>query len=669
MVEFLKELRRRRIYRVGAAYVVFAWGVTQVVDVLSQVFALPAWIGQPTLTALALGLPLTLLGAWIIEGRLREGADGRTRTPRTVLDGTLFGGAALVTLFVGYQVITPMIGPDAPTAQPLLAADNSIAVLPFANLSPDPDNAFFADGMHDDLLTRLAKIASLKVISKTSVLGYRDTTLNMREIGEQLGVAHILEGAVRRAGDALRINVQLIRTDTDEHLWAETYDRELSPGNVFSIQSDMAVAIADALEATLLPQEIERLSDVPTENTEAYDYYLSGNEFFDSGDYVTDVPLAVEAYQNAVDADPEFALAHAALSRAHAMMYWFFLDRSEARIGAAREAVERAFALDPDLPEAHLAMGEFHYRTARDYARALSEYAIAAEGLPGDSSVPEQIGYIQRRLGDWEQATTLLARASELDPRNVTLLIEQGNTQLALRDYAAADEFFARAIAIDPENINAYEWRSFVPLYRDGDVAAHRAILAVAPGERSGAQYFLGWLAALYERDFAGATAVLDGWELGNADPITLAEKDSLYGVTLMLSGDPAEGRARFGLAEATLRPLAAQAADEPGVHIALGEALAGLGESEAAIAEGRRAMELLPSSVDALVGPQYQLDAIVRVFVPAGAHDLAIRELEAYLSTRGASWSLKGLLPDPRFDAIRDMPEFAALEQRYAAN
>ena len=485
----------------------------------------------------------------------------------------------------------------------------------------------------------------------------------MREIGEELDVATILEGDVQRAGDAVRINVQLIDAETDEHLWAEIYQRQLTAENMFAIQNEMATAIASALQATLSPQEIARLEEVPTRNTRAYELYLSALE------EVQDVARRTELYGQAVAFDPQFALAWAGLSSAHGLMRNVLYDRTESRLSASLAAVQRALELDPDLPEAHLAMANYHYNernSVRDYELALNELAIAEQGMPLDATPLNLRSQIFRRLGQWEQAEETIAQAFVLDPRNVRQQYNRGQNYHAVRDYAQADQYFARALELNPEFGQACAWRSQIPWHRDGDVTDMKAAYENPPFDLGDERYWLGWNAAIYERDYPKALMVLEGWESDEfTDQYTYALKTSLHGVTYQLAGQLGQAEVQFQSARGELEELLEGGIEDSRIYISLGEAMAALGEREGAISSARQAMEITPTSVDKFWGPIFQLDAVVRVFIPAGDYEAAIEELTRYFSSPGR-WSIEGLARDPRLDPISDDPRFIALVEKY---
>ncbi len=585
-------------------------------------------------------------------------SEQRSRQPaaRIVLFAALGVSLAALVFVVGREYLS--------NSSP--APDGSIAVLPFENLSPDPENAFFADGIHDDLLSRLAKIDALTVISRTSVLEYRDSPKNLRQIGQELGVTAILEGGVRRAGNTIRINVDLIDAQTDKHLWVETYDRQLTAQNLFSIQSEMATSIAHALRAELLPAEVASLDEKPTQNTRAYDFYLNANDYFRRREEAAPLSLALELYQRAVDEDPQFALAWAALSRAHSHTYWTGADRTESRLRLAYDAVQRAFEIAPGLPEGRLALGQYWYRGFRDYERALEETEIAATGMPGNVEIAVARAEIHRRLGDWNNALAYYERAMTLDPRNPFPLWQRGLTFLAFRDYDAADQALARALELAPDDNRSNQFWVLVPFLRNGDVSRAQAVLDGPRPNWFDATYPLWWTAAVYQRDYEAALGQLNGWSRDASNlGIRFTPKASLYGVTYQLAGQPELAQPYFETARAQVaRALEANPEDER-LRIALGEALAGLGDRQGAEREAREAMRLMPTSEDAMRGPTTRRESALRVLLPAGAYDSVIAELDTYLAGPG-QWSIEGLLPDPRLDPIRDDPRFQALVEKY---
>ncbi len=343
---------------------------------------------------------------------------------------------------------TPTVAPAAPHAR------TEIAVLPFQNLSAGGPNAYFAGGLHDELLTQLAKVAALKTISRTSVMGYAGTTKPLRQIAAELGVGSIVEGTVQVVGGRLRVNVQLIDAATDEHLWAERYDRTLD--DAFAIQSDVAQRIVAAVGAVLDHTDQGRLAAAPTANAEAYRFYLQGQTYYVRPGYLRqNAEIAQQLYQQALKLDPQFALAHAALSMTHGRMWWWRYDPSAARAALQRKEAEATLRLAPGLPQAHLAMGLAYYWGRRDYRRALDEFAIALKGLPNDAELWAQIGYVHRRLGHWDDVFASFAKAVRLNPRDASLYFDLGGqTYQAVHRYDLAVGAYNRALSLAPRNLS-----------------------------------------------------------------------------------------------------------------------------------------------------------------------------------------------------------------------
>jgi TolB-like protein/Flp pilus assembly protein TadD len=454
--------------------------------------------------------------ARIWNGRASDGSVYRTINQlRRALEGDGAQPRYIETIRKrGYRLIAPVDVSTATAVEEVIEPRGvskgrpSIAVLPFENLSPEQENAFFADGMHGEVLSQLSKISSLRVISRTSVLEYRDSPKNVRQIARELEVGTILEGTVQRSGGAVRINVQLIEAVRDEHLWTQIYDRKLTAENVFAIQSEIATAVAMALQAALLPDEAARLNSVPTQSAAAYDHYLSGNACLYRASYSRPESWleAIAAYEKAVTEDPEFALAWAALSRVHMLVYHLRIDRTSARLEAGTDALERARALDPDMPEFHLAAGEYHYRSSSDLARALAEFDLAARGMPEAPELLFARALVYKRLGHWEQALETFEQARKLDPRSPRLLFNQADTYKCLREYEVAQQYVAQVAAFGMKDMHADMWLAETPLLRDGDITALHELPVI---DVQWVKHFK-WLASLYRRDYDGAVELLD---------------------------------------------------------------------------------------------------------------------------------------------------------------
>jgi TolB-like protein/Tfp pilus assembly protein PilF len=674
---FFAELKRRNVVRMAGLYLVGAWLLVQVAGTVLPMFGAPDWLPRSIVILLAIGFIPALVFSWVFEltpqglKRDEEVAPEQSIAPQTArrMDRMII---AVLVLALGYFVFDKFVLAPRREAAPGAGQTinkKSIAVLPFENLSRDPDNAYFVDGIQDEILTRLAKISALKVISRTSTMRYASRPDNLREIAKQLGVANILEGSVQRAAGAIRVNVQLIEAESDSHLWAESYDREIK--NIFSVESEVAQSVADALKATLLPAESARIANVPTKNPAAYDLFLKGQYLFNqlqtgaAKDPVAAGQAATEMYRRAVAADPDFAVAYARLSYLESYLHWYGVDGSSAVIEDARAAAEQALTLQPDLPEAHLALGYFHYWCHRDYAAALSEFATAHASLPNNAEVVAAIGYVHRRQGDVARGIPELQQAMVLDPRNSLLPREIANSYVALRRYADADAAYARSLAMFPGDIEAQGLRAAGMMY-SGDMAAAARMLAAIPADTDpqGSVSLLRYKLAMKTRQPDAALAaiahstdwLMTRWE-HSVVPLSL-----LRGEALALKGESDAARPAFLEAEQQLQSLLDNPHEVADARSYLGLVYAGLGQKEAALKAGRAAVDMMPMSRDVIVGA-FHLERLARVEAQVGETQSAIDHLEQLLSSSGGETvSIATLRIDPVWDPIRDDPRFKAL-------
>ncbi|MGI8956963.1 MAG: hypothetical protein ACR2II_08630, partial [Chthoniobacterales bacterium] len=443
---FFTELKRRRVYSVAVAYVVVAWLLIQVATQVFPFFDVPNWIVRLIVVLAVIGFPIAVVCAWVFEitpGGIKLEGDvdrritretGRKLTALIVIVAALAAG---VTVF-RFQHLQQATEAVKQPPRSVAIESKSIAVLPFENLSEEKANAYFADGMQDEILINLARIADLKVISRTSVMQYKtDAERNLREIGQQLGVAHLLEGSVQRSRNKIRVNAQLIDARTDAHIWAETYDRDLA--DVFAIQSEIAKAIADQLQAKLSPSEKRAIECPPTADVAAFDLYSRARTLQLTTSFSVSVrPNLLEAanlLNQAIARDPSFFQAYCQLAYTHDNLYFLGNDHTPARLALAEAAIQNAFRLRPDAGEAHLARAENLYRGYLNYDGALAEIEIARRTLPNDAHIPELTGYITRRQGKHEEALSHLTRALELDPRNFFTLQQIALSYQTLRRY------------------------------------------------------------------------------------------------------------------------------------------------------------------------------------------------------------------------------------------
>ncbi len=657
MTGFFDEVRRRKVYRVAAAYIIAAGGVIQLASAAFPAWELPNWALRLVIVALLMGFPIALILAWVYDIT----AQGVRATPTPAMPGS-HRRRNIVMLVTTGVIISAAAGFFLLPRVSAHKCDKSIAVLPFENLSDEKENAYFADGIQDDVLTNLSKVGDLKVISRTSVMPYRGKASNLREIGKTLGVGAILEGSVRRIGNRVRVNVQLINADTDEHMWAEDYDRDLT--DVFAIQTDLAQQIVRELQAKLSPMEKAQIERRPTENGEAYLAFMQGHEMFYRADkFRSNTEKAEQLFEKATKLDPNFAGAFAALAWVHDWNYHDF-DPTPARKEKARAAAVEALRLQPNLPEAHLAMGFYYYYCERDYQAALDEFAIAKLSLPNSPEVYMAIGAIERRQGKWKESTANLQKAASLSPKDAWVLQNLADNYYATRSFEAADKIFDRAIEAAPGSFGPRAEKASLAIDWKGDLGEMERQLAQIPTgfDPDGLITYARLQLLILQRKFPDALALL------KQSPQDLYHKnkpkDLFEGAIYTYSNNKEKARPAFERARPIVEKALLESSDDASRHVTLGLILAGLGEKDAAIAEGKRAVELLPESQDALEGPKTAV-ALAQIYAWTGENDQALQLLERSLSTPNGV-TVPSLRLDPIWDPLRSDPRFQALIERH---
>jgi TolB-like protein/Flp pilus assembly protein TadD len=671
------EVHRRSLWQIVGIYLGGAWLAYEIIQGITEGRGLPEWLPALALVLLVLGLPFVVATAFVREeapsasadssspeaktapvqdrGDARREAVGRRRvlTLRNAVASFVVALAVWGVVAAGWMVL-------GERTDGLEEERKSIAVLPLANMSADPDDEYFTDGIHDAIIGHLAKIADLKVTSRTSVMEYRNTTENVRRIAEELGVATVLEGGVQRAGDRVRIQTQLIDARTDEHLWAESYERELTAENVFAIQSDVARQIAAAMRATLTPEERERIDKQATEDVEAYDLYLRA---LDEGGASRDERIGW--LDRAVELDPSFALAWAKSSQLHTAMFYQGIDRSGQRLEAARRAADRALELDPKLAEANLALASYYYLGVGDPNRGV---AYAEEALRLDPSNAGALWQIARhnlvREGRAEEAKASFREVLALDPRSYERAWRVARGFQYFHDFEIAERYYDRAIALAPELRAARSWKALLYLSWVGDTAMARA--AMHPEPCWGLTHSIfdsAWRLCTdpeYARGLAAERELLLSAErtseLGAAQYFIL--RAWLHG----RRGEEQEESAAYDSARAILEVLVRARPDDGRLRSGLGVAYAGIGRANEAIAEGQRAMEL---ESDPFHPQTSHIVSLARIYMMVGDPDRAIDQLETLPTDRGLvtpAW----LGADPLWDPLHDHPRFQALLENH---
>jgi len=636
------ELKRRKVYRVAVAYAVAAWLLAQIATQVFPFFEIPNWAVRLVIVVLILGFPIALILSWAFDIT----PEGIKRTEEI----------------------------SAKPKRSATAPEKSIAVLPFENLSDDQQNTYLADGIQDDILSNLAKVADLKVISRTSVRQYRTGARNLREIGTALGVAHILEGTVRRAGNRVRVNAQLINAQTQAHIWADTFDRELT--NLFALQSELAERITQAMRANLSARERASMQIHPTNDLAAYELFLRARDLFrwsGVGDPLENGRKALRLIDQAVARDPQFALAYCLGSRLNAELYWFGHDRSRARLDNAKAAADVALRLQPDLGDAHLALAFFYYLGHRDYKRARSEIKIAQQATPNDAEVWDADGAVDRRSGRWEDAIANFEKARYLDPRNFSVISNLAETLIAMRRYHEARHAIDNALLVNPSAHFFSVERASIDLKRSGDTAPLRAVVRAIPCDfdPGGAVANVGIRLSLMERDFTEAARMLGacshdrltdsgvGGTAGMIDGYTFP-KSWYEGLVARARGNVDAAQHAFEAADRVVERDLAQWPDDVKAIMMLALIHAALGRKEDALREGRRAVELLPISKDAYDGPILATN-LAAIYAQVGEYDLALEQLGELISVPNGP-TPGTLRVEPEWDSLRGDPRFEKL-------
>ena len=667
MTGFFEELKRRKVYRVAIAYVVGSWALAQGLAQVLPVFDIPNFAIRGVIALLLVGFPVALVLAWMFDitptgiertSAMQPHPQSKSRRRRNVI--LLATGGATISIAAGLFLLPRAVAHKV---------DKSIAVLPFENLSDDQDNTYFADGIQDDVLTNLSKIGDLKVISRTSVMQYRGRPTNVRDIGKALGVSNILEGSVRRSGNRVRLNVQLIDANTDEHVWANDYDRDVT--DVFAIQSDLAREIANALQAKLSPAEKSQMTRKPTENGEAYLAFVQAHDLSCAYEDSAKLKQSEQLYQRAIDLDPNFALALARYSQLESWLAHSHEGTRESR-DKARSLAERALQLQPGLPEAHLALGFSYYYGDNDYDAALREFEVAQQGLPNESEVYLAIGAIQRRQGKWAESTANLEKAASLNPKDTWLLQNLTFNYAMQRNFDAANKTIDRALEINPQGIGLWKVKCDLAIAEKGDFSvgdqAQEKLKSVPMSSEERVE-MVGEQAnaMLFQRKYQQILQLAENLSDDSlaAVPGSLGMKYFAIGIAHKTLGDDAAARAAFTRTKNIFEEQLKQKPDDPELHVQLAKVLAWLGEKDAAIAEAQRATDLRPESKDAFEGPRTTED-VAQVYAILGDSARAVELLDGLLS-RPTGVTLQSLTMNPAWDSIRNDPAFQALFTKYA--
>src|SRR3989440_11832928 len=671
---FFAELKRRNVIRFAGLYLVGSWLLVQVASTVLPMFGAPDWLPRSVVILLALGFLPALIFSWVFEMTpqgLKRDEDVKPeesiapQTGRRMNRMIIAVWAFALAYFAFDKFVLAPRRVAAPHDFPTGASAKSIAVLPFDNLSDDKSNAYFAEGIQDEILTRLSKIAALKVISRTSTRKYKSAPDNLREIGNQLGVANLLEGSVQKIANAVHINVQLIRATTDEHLWAESYNRKLD--DVFAVEGEVAKAIADQLEAKLSGTEQKALTDRPTQNAAAYDAYLRGLSIEHKQYGYEAYQRAARDYVEAVQLDPNFAFAWARLAVLRSFLYFNAVDLNTNSAGAVKEAADRAMALAPEAGESWIAQGAYRYRVLRDFAGAVTAYKQAQIRLPNNSYLLQNLAFVQRRLGLWQEAEATFKKALELDPRDFQLLGSLGGEFYAyLRRFDEARAAMDRALEISPDSASVRASKA-VTFQNEGRLDEAAQELGRIPADTMDDFVVAPRInQAMYERNFDTAISIIErklssvpaGQPLDAITELALVQ----LGFCQQWTGRDEDARRSFSRAIEAIKPKPDTPVllDANGTSNVLALAYAGLGEKEKALEQAKLAVK--DYDTDAVNKPVAET-ALAQVQARFGDHDAAIAALPHLLEVP-AGLTIANLKLDPFWDPLRKDPRFQKLLQ-----
>ena len=664
-MSFFDELKKRKVYRTVAAYAVVAFVIMQIIEIVFPMFGIPDWAGRMIIILLFLGLPITIVFSWMYD----VGEKGMARAKPMMVEGEadnrsifarkrswFIGAVTVVAIMLGYQSSGSIFGYKFGKI-----TDNrqSIAVLPFDNMSEGENDDYFSDGITEDIITYLSKVRGLKVISRTSVMQYKDSKLNIRDIAKELGVANILEGSVRRAGNQVRITGQLIDAKTDEHLWADIYDRKIS--DIFKVQSEVAKIIASTLGAELSADEAEELASAKEVDPVAYDYYLKrGREGTSNKD---ELDQSIRYLEKALEYEPKYLDAILALASRHGWIYFLGLDKTTDRLSKYKKYIDLAKSIEPDNPFVSEVEGDYYYRIYRDYSKANELYDKA--NLESAVSFGRR-AWVLRRLGRWDECIEFIWKAIDLDPKRATFYRELGGTYNSVGNYDKALEVLNKSIDLAPNDyethLNKANWLFLTSL---GDLeksyrAFEDAEIKVGRGKYDWQLINVDIYAGNYQKAHIRLKAIPDEdlvWQS------YLLSKNMVKGRLFFLEGKHKEALPHLNKAEKKYERWIDEKPEDFRGYTALSQIKAWLGKKDEAIRYARRATSILPIQKDYLAGPNLVRN-LAKVYAIVGENESAIKELE-FLSTINHGFYKGEVTLDPSYKNIRKDPRIIALLEK----
>jgi len=662
-MSFFEELKRRKVFRVAATYGVVAWILMQIGEVTFPALNIPVWVMSTLVVLLLAGFPIAVIFAWIFDKTPQGFIKTDSNSTEEVGDMNIKVDNRPFylqkrNLFLALGVIAGiLIGTYGGSTITSKIDIKSIAVLPFGNYSTAPEDQYFSDGVTEMIIANLAKVKDLKVISRTSVMEYKNTTKKIRDIAKELGVAHILEGSIQRVGENIRIVGQLINAKSDEHIWAESYDGNIS--ELFSMQNDVAIKIAEAMKSELTSDEMARINEKLTESTDSYEYYLKGNMYDNSGHSEENIRAAIAEYERAVALDPNFAEAYAQLGKMHAHMKWYRIDQLPSRMEMSKRSIEMATKLKPNNAIVRSARGVYHYHGFREYGKAMSDFQFAVGLEPGNASFNLYVGTIYRRLGDFEKARESMEMAADLDPRSNLVLYNLSGTLLSLRYYNALISLLSKDKEFASEQV-IIDYKIGAAFLSTGDASKAINDLKDVDFKKTRFELYYNRLA----RDYNRINQILSASSEDSFEDVRLYFPREYYlGLSSLSSNNKSSANNHFNSAINHLKEKINSYPDDPRFYSTLGLTYAKLGEKKKAIAAGLKATEILPITRDALFATNYEKQ-LAAIYALTDNSKKALEKIE-YLSVIPNGFHYGELKMDPNFDSIRNEPRFIVVLQK----
>ncbi len=664
---FWKELKRRKVVHVVTVYAATAFVILELVSMVAQPLKLPEWTEAFMIVLLCIGFVIAILLSWIYDitpaginkTKPANSVSHYNKTTAPVSSGwkiaTYVSGVIIIALIAFNFINKRNLNGD------ITKLDKTIAVLPFRNLSNDTTQLYFCDGFMEEILNNLQSVRNFTVRSRTSSDQYKDTKKSITIIGNELNANYLVEGSVGREGNNLKIWVQLIDSKADKHIWSKDYTREM--GQIFSLQSEIATDIAIELKTILSSDELEKIEKIPTENLNAYNFYLQGNFYYWKGNSSHDLNIAIKLYERAVELDPYFASAYTKIATCLVNQYWYYTDRSEDALLKSKLAIDKAFEIDPDLPEAHLALGFYYYHGYLNYKQALEQSEIVLKHQPRNSEALYLSASVYRRAGNWEMAKSNFKKAFDLNPRSTQFALNTGETYDISRDYSEAQDFYPLAIMLQPDWIDPYIYLSRMYLRWEGNTKKAKEILENATRINKSFisdSLFIetNVLIDIYDGKYEEALKYLSFHQSKIFQMQFYFKPTYLYYANIYgLMNKPDLEHAYYDSACKFLENKIILMPEDPRLFSSLGIAYAGLGKKEQAIVAGEKAIELMPINKEAYRGA-YRGEDLARIYVMVGEFEAALEQVEYLLSIPGPL-SDKMLKLDPIWKPLWNLPDF----------